>query len=216
MKTRRTIHVLTPLFGAMLLLSSCAASRPPLAPAESSHLKTRELVLPSGKPIALRTMAKEYESFAKDGISDSVVQHRIDSAFKVGLLDSYWGARVILAPTLKLEASTNPVVFIRGRDTIRIQTRVEGLDSTKLYLLTSTILYLPRAEASKLSSYRFLDAFIDWVVYDPALGKAILGGHSKDFSTTFAVLVNIITQSDWPNAARKVGGKLAEELGQYR
>jgi len=200
------------------LLSSCASTYR-LDGYPSSDLRKRPFIrlrTPIGLEHYKVFRSDFYESFQKDGISDSAVSHRIDSSFYAALAENAPRARLTI-DSIHVSSSLSPdsVDFTLDDKKYVFHFASAAMNSSSLYLMLSRIQYSTDLYSS-IKGADCLYAEIAWALYDPRLGKIVYGGTLKQHSSTFLVLMNVITQSDWTKAARYLGQDLVESLRKLR
>lgn len=213
------------LFLLAQALVGCATTTGTLQGFDRANFRQRRIViLRREKPVQALTLlaADKYASFAKDGISDSAVNHRLDSAFFKTLAQDIGEAKIAIDSTREASGDLVPQRFFNGYDSIQVHLRKQGLDTNDLYVVLAPILfmsattYTPGVMRSPASSAQELSARMDWVIFDPRLDKAVAGGKIGVVSSTFAVITRIITQGDWYADARKLGGELSIQVGKLQ
>lgn len=166
--------------------------------------------------------SEPYKSFAKDSIDDKEFERRINQAFFAEIKRDAMGSRLVLDTTTPGVKPDDSCVFQLEDSRVRVYFSKEGLDTNRLYVFftamnfraiqqqTGGIGSMPRNSDSKLM------ARLGWLIYDPKIGKAVAGGQLEESSTTFAVIINIITQSDWFANARNLASDLEAQIVEIR
>lgn len=208
---RPFLHVLA-LVAMVSILTSCASGSETLKGYDMNNFRKREIVLLLSDSMQIIPFTESFASFTKDGIDTSIVRHRVDSAFRFGLGTEYYGARVRIDSHLVATGPVDTIGYSVGSERIVVPGRWQGLDANALYLRTSAMLFMDGYS----SGGRDLNARASWLVYDPAIGKAVAGGKLDEHSSTSVVVTRIITQSDWYAASRRAGIALAETIGYLR
>jgi hypothetical protein len=163
-----------------------------------------------------------YKSFAKDGISDAEFEHRIQAVFLGKLMAQSKSTGVVLDSVTPFHSADDSSSFQLGDQSIKAYFAKADLDTTKLHLFfgpmvfSTGLLNMPGLGGSGGTTSSHLYAKMNWLVFDPRSQNAIAGGRLEASSTTFAVVTNIITQSDWYADAGKLADDLKDQLAGIR
>lgn len=202
------------------VLASCASNDVVLKHYDLANFKQREVVLLLSDSLPVVSHTKHFSSFKTDGIDSATVRHRIDSSFRAGLLSPLHKARIRVDSTRITSGPLDTVRLESDGWRLRSVHSWEGLDSNVLYLRAGPLHYQSRSETKfsmgTVQSKETLVASMNWILYDPREGKAVLGGYAQGSSNTWILVGSIITQGDWYAAARQCGSEISQAVGKRR
>jgi hypothetical protein len=210
----------------MMTIYGCAQTSPSrvMEGFDEAAFRARRLVIIRSIPIRPipTTAVQEYQSFIKDGLTDSAVAARVQVAFYSGLASGSRTSKIHIDTATKGLVLDDSCLFDYNGRVVTVRCPKVGLDTSALYLFTGPIFYerqldfLPGVGTAPGRNTTRLTADMGWVIFDPRLSKAVAGGRLHESSTTFLLITNFITQSDWFTDARKLAGDLNSAVADLR
>lgn len=222
---KRCIHRLSLAALLGVVLQSCA---PPstgiLHGFDQSKFKQLPIVVLRARGVHSFTGLAQgpYKSFARDGIADSEFERRLQSAFFLELAACRNSSGIVIDSTVPSHPMDDSTSFQLGGQPIKAYFADVEVDSSKLFLFLGPIMFstgqlnMPGIGGGIGTTSTHLYSQMNWLIYDPRLRKAVAGGRLDASSTTFAVVTNVITQSDWFADARKLADGLDDAVGDLR
>ncbi len=210
---------------SLILLAGCAGVSPRIAENyDANNLKRRKLVVYcKDRVVAMPYSASENfkSTFEDHGVDLKAFRAKVDDLFYNELKDLAGYGRIVIDTSYNGDSS-QVVGFQKDNFNFHGSVPREIKNDSVLILGLGIIDYRKRTDYStgtpgsalQSGTHIYLDAKMDYVIYDPLIHSAIAGGRVAASSTS--LLGYVITESDWYSDAKKLASHLVDDLNELR